>query len=525
MPIIRYTRYVVVPMFTVIIAISSNVLGKSASEPLLFVSAALFLGLVLAEKRIPYACFLQSLALLLFHWNSQLNWTQILYYLLTVLAVLDYPKRGYTFNVSLFYALGYTAVRLSYQPHTMYNLLVSFYDIVSFVMLILLMRYLFAAEREKRQLRQRNDYLSTHDPLTGLLNYEGWMQAMRELTARQDERYTLLLLDLQGFRSIGTIDNKQEILPAFSQALEANFAHASLIARYAGDRFALFIQQSAQPLVAIRQVLESNRLGYEVIYSFAVFPDEASRMQELVNAAEERLFQKKRQRWLKNEEDFFRSEKLRAVGELAAGMAHEIRNPLTTLRGFIDLSRSHGYNIERWFDVITQEITRMSELTGEFLQFSKPHISNMRLEPIAACIDRVRHLTESSVTSKGHTLDVEPVDDRVLIFMDRDKIVQVLLNLVRNAIEAMDEPGHIGVRTRISPGEVTIEIEDTGCGISNADAVKIFDPFYTTKERGTGLGLSICRKIIEDHGGSLTVRSKLGVGTVFTVELPRGHGE
>ncbi|TYP71407.1 sensor histidine kinase [Paenibacillus methanolicus] len=525
MPIIRYTRYVVVPMFTVIIAICSIVLGKSASEPLLFVSSVLFLGLVMAEKRVPYAFFLQLVTLALFHWHSQLNWTQILYYLLTVLAVLDYPKRGYTLAVSLLYSLGYTAVRLSYQPHTMYNLLVSFYDIVSFVLLIVLMRYLFAAEREKRQLRERNDYLSTHDPLTGLLNYEGWMEAMRNLTSRPDERYTLLLLDLQGFRSIGTIDNKQEILPAFSHALQQNFAHANIIARYAGDRFALFIPQSAQPLVAIKQVIESNRLGYEVLYSFAVFPDEGAQMQELVNAAEERLFQKKRQRWLKNEEDFFRSEKLRAVGELAAGMAHEIRNPLTTLRGFIDLSRSHGYNIERWFDVITQEITRMSELTGEFLQFSKPHISNMRLEPIGACIDRVRHLTESAVTSKGHTLDVDPVDDLVLIFMDRDKIVQVLLNLLRNAIEAMDEPGHIVVRTRVTASDVIIDIEDTGCGISEADAARIFDPFFTTKERGTGLGLSICRKIIEDHGGILTVRSQPGVGTVFTVELPRGYGE
>lgn len=523
MPIIRYIRYVVIPAFTLIIAASSVALGKTPSPPLLYGSAALFLSLFLAGKRLPYARLLPALALLLFHWNSQLNWTQILYYLLTVFEILNYPKRWYTYAVSLLYSLGYTVVRLSYQPHTMYNLLVSLYDVLSFVLLILLMCYLFDAEREKRQLRKRNDYLATHDPLTGLLNYEGWMEEMRKLTGRTEERYTLLLLDLQGFRSIGTIDNKQEILPAFSQALQANFGHACMIARYAGDRFALFIPQSSQPLVAIKQVLESNRLGYEVLYSFAVFPDETSQMQELVNTAEERLFQKKRQRWLKNEEDFFRSEKLRAVGELAAGMAHEIRNPLTTLRGFIDLSRSHGYNIERWFDVITQEITRMSELTGEFLQFSKPHISNMRLEPIADCVDRVRHLTESAVTSKGHTLNVEPVDERVLVFMDRDKIVQVLLNLVRNAIEAMDEPGHIGVRTHVSSSNVVIEIEDSGCGISEADAVKIFDPFYTTKEGGTGLGLSICRKIIEDHGGMLTVRSKPGVGTIFTAELPRGY--
>jgi signal transduction histidine kinase len=104
--------------------------------------------------------------------------------------------------------------------------------------------------------------------------------------------------------------------------------------------------------------------------------------------------------------------------------------------------------------------------------------------------------------------------------MDRDKVVQVLLNLIRNAIEAMREPGHIFIRAKQVNKEVVIEIEDTGTGIPENELENIFHPFFTTKENGTGLGLSICYKIVQDHGGTLSVQSVIGQGSVFIIKLP-----
>jgi signal transduction histidine kinase len=293
------------------------------------------------------------------------------------------------------------------------------------------------------------------------------------------------------------------------------------ISRYAGDRFALVIPSIENAVSDVQEILESRKLGYEVTYSMAMFPEESASSQQIISLAEDRLFQNKRVLWLKREEELFRSEKLKVVGELAAGMAHEIRNPLTTVKGFIDLSKSQSYNIEPWVDIIMNEITRMNELTAEFLQFSKPHISNMKPEPISGCLDRVKYLTESQAISKGHSMYIHNIDDSILVVMDRDKIVQVLINLVRNALEAMDEPGHIYIEVKLMETKyMLIEIQDTGKGIPENELPKIFDPFYTTKEEGTGLGLSICHKIIQDHGGILSVKSIVNEGTLFTITLP-----
>jgi signal transduction histidine kinase len=145
----------------------------------------------------------------------------------------------------------------------------------------------------------------------------------------------------------------------------------------------------------------------------------------------------------------------------------------------------------------------------------------MKLEPISFCLDRVKFLTESQAVSKGHSITIHNMDDSILVVMDRDKIVQVLINLVRNALEAMDEPGHIHIQVkRFDMKYTVIEIQDTGIGIPEDKLPKIFDPFYTTKEEGTGLGLSICHKIIQDHGGILTVKSIVNEGSLFTITLP-----
>jgi signal transduction histidine kinase len=144
----------------------------------------------------------------------------------------------------------------------------------------------------------------------------------------------------------------------------------------------------------------------------------------------------------------------------------------------------------------------------------------MKPDSISKCIERVSFLTESQAVSRGHNVTVSNVDESVLVLMDRDKVVQVLLNLTRNAVEAMKDAGTISIRAKQINKEVVIEVEDTGIGIRASELEMIFNPFYTTKETGTGLGLSICYKIIQDHGGTLTVSSTIGQGSVFTIKLP-----
>ncbi|MFC0333593.1 ATP-binding protein [Paenibacillus sepulcri] len=365
--------------------------------------------------------------------------------------------------------------------------------------------------------------MTNHDPLTGLLNYDGYINAVNDLVENKKASFVLLLLDFQDFKSINkeSISSGNEILTKISIILRTYFSNAAAISRYAGDRFALAIPVTGDALREVREILESRSLGYEITYSMAMFPEESSSSQQIISLAEDRLFQNKRVLWLKREEELFRNEKLKMVGELAAGMAHEIRNPLTTLKGFIDLSKSQSYNIKPWVDIISNEITRMNELTAEFLQFSRPHMSNMKPETISGCLDRVKYLTESQTLSKGHSIRIHSLDDTILVMMDRDKIVQVLINLVRNALEAMDEPGHIYIQVKRTDTIFTvIELQDTGRGIPEDELPKIFDPFYTTKEEGTGLGLSICYKIIQDHGGMLSVKSIVNEGTLFTITLP-----
>lgn len=223
---------------------------------------------------------------------------------------------------------------------------------------------------------------------------------------------------------------------------------------------------------------------------------------------------------IERESSFYQSERLKVVGELAAGMAHEIRNPLTTIKGFLQLSKTQGYTIKPWYDLLTEEVERMTELTGEFLEFSKPRISNYQVCSVHDCLLKVISLTESEARVNGHQLHYSEFSPELRVYMDPDKIVQVFVNLVKNALEAMEEPGKVTLRLYKSKGWVNVVLTDTGKGIKPADLKKIFDPFFTTKASGTGLGLSISLKIIQDHGGKLDVTSTEGQGTSFVIKLP-----
>jgi two-component system sensor histidine kinase PilS (NtrC family) len=237
------------------------------------------------------------------------------------------------------------------------------------------------------------------------------------------------------------------------------------------------------------------------------------------------------------EHELRRRERLAGVGELAASIAHEIRNPLAAISGSVELLRGGGAepDRERLMDIVLREIGRLDALIRDFLQFARP--APPKLAPVAlpALLEEVAQMLATAVPP-GARLEVE-ADPSACALADATQLRQVLWNLARNACEALDGAGLIrlaaarvanapqgfGADDRKRPREgaaVEIVVEDTGRGIPLADLERIFDPFYTTKPDGTGLGLPTVHRIVESHGGALQVESQPGVGTRFRVRLP-----
>ncbi|HEY5725356.1 MAG TPA: ATP-binding protein [Methylomirabilota bacterium] len=229
-----------------------------------------------------------------------------------------------------------------------------------------------------------------------------------------------------------------------------------------------------------------------------------------------------------------RSDRLAALGTLAAGLAHEIKNPLASLRTFtriIPRKFEDPRFRETFMRVVPHELERINGIVEQLLELARP--SRLRPAPTAipALLDRVLELYANELDGKQIVVTREYARDVPPVGVDQERLYEALVNLVSNALEAMETGGRLTVRTGWYRGpeagaggtgrrRMRVEIEDSGIGISTLEADKVFDPFFTTKAAGTGLGLALTHKIIEDHGGSISFRSAPGVGTTFTVVLP-----
>ncbi len=227
------------------------------------------------------------------------------------------------------------------------------------------------------------------------------------------------------------------------------------------------------------------------------------------------------------EEKIFKAEKFSVIGELAAGIAHEVRNPLTAVNGFLQLlgkKFNHDKQLMQYINIMLGEISRINHIICEFLLLARPTVPVKRKANIHEVLDEILLLTEGEFLIKNINL-VRLYDKNCpLVNIDSDQIKQVFLNLVSNAVAAMPRGGQLSVFTRYDSAESTIHLyfEDTGTGIDQAKLELIFDPFYTTKEDGTGLGLTVSYRIIENHGGKIEVLSTPGKGSTFIVTLPVG---
>ncbi|QQE79971.1 PAS domain-containing sensor histidine kinase [Alicyclobacillus sp. SO9] len=219
------------------------------------------------------------------------------------------------------------------------------------------------------------------------------------------------------------------------------------------------------------------------------------------------------------EASLLRSEKLAVVGELAAGIAHEIRNPLTAIKGFLQMMRdSRG---PQHLDILLSEVERISDITNELLFLAKPQAASVQRENAASILDEVVAFMRTQANL--FSISIEPTylpGDEDLECV-RNQVKQVLINLIKNAIEAMPKGGTVYVGLSASDDEIRFVIEDTGSGIPQEKIQSLGQPFYTTKKRGTGLGLTVSYRIVENHHGTIAVSSSVGNGTRFEVVLPR----
>ena len=223
------------------------------------------------------------------------------------------------------------------------------------------------------------------------------------------------------------------------------------------------------------------------------------------------------------QEEIARTKHLAALGSLAAGVAHEIRNPLSSIKGFATYFRERYSDVpddRETAEIMIGEVERLNRVIGQLLEFARPTTLQSTPDQIAAVIEACLKIVTGDLATKGITVEKElpPLPD---VSYDRDRMKQVFLNLFLNALAAM-EPGGVLTVTAREEGErwIRIEIADTGAGIAAADLERIFDPYFTTKPAGTGLGLAIVQKIMAAHHGEIKLESAPGKGTRAIIRLP-----
>jgi PAS domain S-box-containing protein len=267
------------------------------------------------------------------------------------------------------------------------------------------------------------------------------------------------------------------------------------------------------------------------------------------------LFQDLRDQKAK-EEQWRRRDRLASLGALAAGVAHEIRNPLAGIGTSAQILKRRiesGDPRGQFADLILEEVSRLDRIVESLLQFARPTTPQLSRHSILPALEKALTLVHELAVRQNVLLRVERADSVPELYMDHDQILQVLLNVLMNALQALTQGGEILVSVaparkraaergglgrrasdRLNPRRqappldvVEVKIRDNGPGIPAAVLARVFDPFFTTRTQGTGLGLSICQSIVREHGGTISIGSVVGQGTAVTIDLPleKRHGD
>jgi PAS domain S-box-containing protein len=221
------------------------------------------------------------------------------------------------------------------------------------------------------------------------------------------------------------------------------------------------------------------------------------------------------------QELLIKSEKLSIAGELAAGIAHEIRNPITSIKGFLQLMQSSNYEKKIYYDIMSSEIDRIEQILSELLMLAKPQAVHFSRKDITVLIRDVVTLLGPQATLNNVQIIMDLKTEAAQVMCEENQIKQVCINFIKNAIDAMPDGGTLIIQLiSTMEQELIIRFIDEGNGIPDELISKLGQPFYTTKEKGTGLGFMVSKRIVENHQGSVSISSEVGKGTSIEVKLP-----
>jgi len=225
-------------------------------------------------------------------------------------------------------------------------------------------------------------------------------------------------------------------------------------------------------------------------------------------------------------EQLKRADRLSAIGQLSASIAHEIRNPLASIEGAVNVLSKPETDEEvrhEFREIIRKECRRLNQLLTNLLDFARPRMPQYREAEVGQLLDSVISLVVHAAGQSGVSLRKDLSADLPRLECDSEQLQQVILNLVMNAIQAMPSGGEVSLAVRQRDSNIQIEVTDQGVGIAEEDLGKIFDPFFSTKKGGTGLGLSVAHRIVSQHNGALTAKRNADKGMTFSVLIPIHH--
>ncbi len=215
--------------------------------------------------------------------------------------------------------------------------------------------------------------------------------------------------------------------------------------------------------------------------------------------------------------------KMSLVAEMAAGIAHEIRNPMTALKGFVQLLRERVEGHQDYFDLMLSELQRIEFIITEFLDLARPHVYQSKPQDLNRLVEQVSSLMQTQAIVYNADIQMTPSLQPVQVSCDENQLKQVFINILKNAIEAMPKGGtiRVGIHTELDNSQVTVRVCDEGVGMTVEQLQRMGQAFYTTKKQGTGLGMLVTQKIIRSHGGRMDIHSTPGKGTCIDVTLQK----
>ena len=348
-------------------------------------------------------------------------------------------------------------------------------------------------DRERELFKQLNDA------------YDGYRAASRQVHTNQQPA----LVSSEGFAQLNEFEGQAQLL--LQLGLQLADAHRTAEESFLGEA-----NRSLANLRAFLFASVALMLALVAVLGALIYRDQIAPL---------------RTKLVQNEAILAKQEKLATLGTLAAGIAHEIRNPLTSVKARLyTLDKHLGASslAHKDAEIISAEITRLERIVQDVLNFARPSDPDLKIISVETLLRELHSLMASSIQTPHVQFAVEPGPD-LFVSADAAHLKQVLINLVRNAADAIDGEGKITLRARSERGRLSgeihdvavLEVVDTGHGIPPEVEKRLFDPFFSTKETGTGLGLSIAARIVEKHGGALQYQTRVGHGSTFGIILPQ----